>query len=127
MYSGARSGQLWFAVALIVIGALFLLRNYAGLQIDNWWALFFLIPAVGSLWGAYWAWRTTGLGYAVAGPLTMGLVFLTIAGIFLLDLEWGKVWPVFLVLAGLGALLPTLFGARRREWPPRDEDAVSRG
>lgn len=127
MYSGARSGQLWFALALILVGVLFLLRNYAGLQIDNWWALFFLIPAVGSLWGAYWVWRTTGLGYAVAGPLITGLVFLTIAAIFLLQLEWGKIWPIFLVLAGLGALLPTLFGRKRREWPPRDEDAVSRG
>jgi hypothetical protein len=115
MYSGARSVQLWFALTLILVGVLLLLRNYAGWQIDNWWALFFLLPAIGSLWGAYWVWRTTGLGYAVAGPLITGLVFLTIAAIFLLQLEWGKIWPVFLLLGGFGALLPTLLRRRRQE------------
>lgn len=125
MYGGSRSGQLWFALTLIFVGVLFLLRNYAGWQIDNWWALFFLLPAAGSLWGAYWLWRTTGLGYAVAGPLITGLVLLTVAAIFLLDLEWAKIWPVFLVLGGLGALLPSLFREKRKEWPPREDD-VSR-
>lgn len=120
------SGQLAFGLTLIAVGVLLLLGNYAGWQIDNWWALVFLIPAVGSLWGAYWLWRTTGLGYAVAGPLTTGLVFLTIAAIFLLNLEWTKIWPVFLLIAGFGALLPLLLRRKRRAWPPRDEDAVSR-
>ena len=31
MYWGAGAGQLWFAVTLILGGAIFLLRNYAGL------------------------------------------------------------------------------------------------
>lgn len=121
------SGQLALGLTFIAVGVLLLLGNYAGWQIDNWWALVFLIPAIGSLWGAYWLWRTTGLGYAVAGPLTTGLVFLTIAAIFLLQLEWGRIWPVFLVLAGLGALLPVLLRGRRPQRLPRDGGAVSRG
>ncbi len=122
----APSGQLAFGLMFIAVGILFLLRNYAGWRIDNWWALFILVPAVGSLWAAWVLWRTTGLGYAVAGPLTAGLVLLTVTAIFLLEGEWGKIWPVFLLLAGLGALLPALRRGTRREWPPREEDFVTR-
>lgn len=101
-------GRVTFGLALIVVGVLFLLRNYLGVPIDNWWAVFILIPAVGALWSAWIVWRTTGLAYAAAGPFTGGVFFLAVAGIFLFELEWGRVWPVFLVIAGLGALLPSI-------------------
>jgi peptidoglycan/LPS O-acetylase OafA/YrhL len=125
MYSGMRSGQIWFAVALIVIGAIFLLRNYAGLEIGNWWALFFLIPAVGSLASAWSSWRSGMHPAAVTGQLVGGLILLSVAAIFLLELQWSKIWPVFLILFGVGALLPSLLG--RRERRPREGESVSRG
>ena len=49
---------------------------------------------------------------------------LTVAAIFLLDLQWGKIWPVFVILVGIGTLLPSLMG--RRDDVPREEDAASR-
>ena len=124
-YGSARSGQLWFAVALIAIGAIFLLRNYAGLEFGNWWALFILIQASGTLAAAWTAWRSGMHPAAVTGPLIGGLMMLTVAAIFLLELEWGRIWPVFLILVGIGALLPSLLG--RRDRMPREEDFVSRG
>ncbi len=125
MYAGVRSGQIWFAVALIVIGAIFLLRNYAGLEIGNWWALFFLIPAAGSFASAWSSWRSGMHPAAVTGQLVGGLILLTLAAIFLLELQWSKIWPVFLILFGIGALLPSLLG--RREHSARDGESVSRG
>jgi len=125
MYSGARSGQLWFAVTLIVVGAIFLLRNYAGLEIGNWWALFILIPASASFAAAWSAWRSGVRPAAVTGPLIGGVMMLSVAAIFLLDLEWSRIWPVFLILIGIGALLPSVLG--RRDRLPREEDFVSRG
>jgi hypothetical protein len=38
----------WFGVALIALGMLFLVQNYLGYELRNWWALFILIPAIGS-------------------------------------------------------------------------------
>jgi len=35
---------------------------------------------------------------------------LLIVPIFLLNLDWGRVWPVFFVAAGLGVLLSGLAG-----------------
>jgi len=125
MYVGARSGQIWFAVALIAVGTSFLLRNYAGLEIGNWWALFILIPAAGAFAGAWTAWRAGLHPAAVTGPLVGGLVLVTVAAIFLLELQWSRIWPVFLILFGIGALLPSLLG--RRDRLTRDQDVVSRG
>jgi hypothetical protein len=124
MYGSARPGQLWFAVTLILIGSVFLLRNYAGIEIGNWWAVFILIPASATLARAWTAWRSGMQRSAVSGALIGGLMMLSVAAIFLLDLQWEKIWPIFLILIGIGALVPSLLGQRERL--PRDEDVVSR-
>jgi len=45
--------------------------------------------------------------------LLCGVALLTISLIFLLGLEWGVVWPIFLILAGLCALASGTF---QRRW-----------
>lgn len=125
MYGSARPGQLWFAMTLILIGSVFLLQNYAGIEIGNWWALFILLPASASLARAWTAWRSGSHPSAVSGSLIGGLAMFSITAIFLLDLQWGKIWPIFLILAGIGALLSSPLG--RRDRVPREEDVVSRG
>ena len=124
MYEG-RTGQLWFAVVLIGLGVIFLVQNYTGAELGNWWALFILIPASGALAAAWAAWRAGMHPAAVSGPLVGGLAMLTVAAIFLLELQWSRVWPVFLILAGIGALLPSLLD--RRDRSPREEEVSSRG
>jgi hypothetical protein len=125
MYASARPGQLWFAATLILIGSVFLLQNYAGIEIGNWWAVFILIPASATLARAWTAWRSGWHRSAVSGPLIGGLMMLSVAAIFLLDLQWEKIWPIFLILIGIGALVPSLLGQRERL--PREEEVVSRG
>ncbi len=96
-------------IVLIVLGAIFLLQN-AGLVIPgNWWALFILIPAAGSFVRAWNNYQAAGnLSGAVRGPLVGGLMLTAVALIFLFDLDWGQLWPVFLIIAGAGALLSGL-------------------
>ncbi len=108
------SGQALFGLALVALGVLFLAQNYLGVPIDNWWAALILVPALGSFWAAWIAWRLTGNGYAAAGPVTGGLLMLAFALIFLLNLSWSQIWPVFIVILGVGALLPSLLGGRPR-------------
>jgi hypothetical protein len=49
-HSGGWAG----GAILIGLGLLLLLQNLGGLQFENWWALFILIPAIGGL-GAAWS------------------------------------------------------------------------
>jgi hypothetical protein len=110
---GGRSGT-WFGFALIAIGVLFMVQNYLGYELHNWWALFVLIPAVGSFSSAWYSWRRGHSVYAAAGSLTMAILFIVLTVILLLDLPWDRVWPIFLILAGVGMLLPALVGRRAR-------------
>jgi hypothetical protein len=93
-------------VVLIVIGLAFLASNFSGFQLRNWWALFILIPAFASFGKALEAMRREGeMTREVWGALSGGAILLLIAGAFLFNLNWGLIWPIFLIIGGLGMLL----------------------
>jgi len=103
------SGSWIGGAVLIALGIVFLLQN-AGLDIPflrNWWALFILFPAVSSLARAWQAYQSNGQRFTglVSGSLMGGLALTLVAATFLFGLSWSLIWPVFLILAGLGALI----------------------
>lgn len=97
----------WVAgVVLITIGLFFLVSNLTGFTIDNWWALFILIPAISNFSRAWQSYQNDGrFSRAVRGSLTGGLILTLIASAFLFNLDWGLIWPLFLIIGGLAALL----------------------
>lgn len=93
-------------LVLIGIGASFLLNNFTDFQLNNWWALFILIPAFASLGNFIRAYRVHGgLNDEARGSLIGSMILFFVAAIFLFGLSWGLVWPVFLIIGGIGALL----------------------
>ena len=105
----SSSGGSWIVgIVLVILGIVFLARNYLSFNIlDNWWALFILIPAVGSFVNAWNVYQKSGkrITPAVRGPLVGGLILTLVAGAFLFDLNWGLIWPVILIIVGIGALV----------------------
>ena len=106
-----RGGSQWVGGAvLILIGVIFLVRNITGIYWGNWWAVFILIPAVTSLgnaWRAYQRRDRKSLA-AARGSLFGGLAMLTVALVFFFNLDWGRIWPVFIIIGGLAALVSGL-------------------
>ncbi len=95
---------------LIVIGVVLLLSNVTGLQINNWWALFILIPALASLANAWRLYQVQGrASEAVMGPFIGGVILLFVFAMFFFGFDWGRWWPVLLILAGAGALAGVVF------------------
>ncbi len=97
-------------VILITVGVLFLFTNLTGFHLNNWWALFILIPAVknfGSAWSSYQ--RHGRLTHSARGSLTGGLILSLVASAFLFSLDWGLVWPFFLIIGGISALFSGWF------------------
>lgn len=91
---------------LVAIGVIFLLANTTGFQLHNWWALFILIPALANFGNAWRHYQTDGhLSKGATGSLTGGLILTLVASAFLFNLDWGLIWPVFLIIGGIGALL----------------------
>lgn len=105
--------EAWIAGAvLLALGLIFLLRNLGifDVRLNNWWALFILIPAFSSFSTAYRIYRNNGghMSEGVRGPFIGGLILSVVTLVFLLGLSWAIIWPVFLIIIGVGALLTAL-------------------
>ena len=102
-----KNGMPWIGgVVLIIVGVVFLLRQVSGFELNNWWALFILIPAVGSFGSAWRAYQNAGRKFTstVRGSLIGGLMMMLIAAIFLFNLNWALFFPAILILSGIGLL-----------------------
>jgi len=100
------AGPWIFGGILIIIGVLMLLSNFTGLNMGNWWALFILIPVFGSFGSAWRLYQVHGtISPEVRGPLLGGVILLFVFIMFFFGFNWTLFWPVFLILAGIGALV----------------------
>ena len=106
----AREGGVWIGgVILIGLGMIFLLQNTGALYLQNWWALFILLPALGSFGESFTEYRVSGRFNARArGSLVAGLVFTAIASVFLFNLNFSLLLPIILIVAGVGILFNTV-------------------
>ncbi len=97
----------WMPGLIIIgLGIVFLVSNVTGFQLENWWALFILVPGVVSFVNAWNAYRDDGRWSKRArGGLVGGSIISLVAIIFLFNLDWGQIWPVFLILIGANILL----------------------
>lgn len=103
-----RSPNLVMGGLFILFGFVFLAQNLTGFDLWdwNWWALFILLPAAGFLNNAWRIYQAEGkLTVAVRSPLVGGVTLLLVAGFFLFDLSWGLLWPLFLIVIGVGTLI----------------------
>ena len=91
-------------VVLIGLGVVFLIQNYLGREIHNWWALFILIPVFFTLERGY-ASLQAGRSAEAVGQLMSALVLIALIVIFILDLPFGQLWPIFLIIGGLSLLV----------------------
>jgi len=115
-----KRNRVVFGVILILLGGVFLLQQYTNFEFRNWWALFILIPAFGAFTSAVVLWQQSGrFTEGVRGSIGSGLMTLTVAVIFLLNLNWGVWWPLMVIMFGFTLLLsgfPTP-GSREAERP----------
>ena len=105
-----RSDGGWiFGLVLIAMGLAFLLQNQGIFFLRNWWALFILIPAFGSLSEAWRAYQDSGtFNNKVRSSLFFGLIMVLVTAIFLFNLSWSLLGPVIIIMVGLGILLNAL-------------------
>lgn len=100
-----RTSEITGGVVLIGIGSIFLISQFTDFSFDNWWALFILIPVVVGWGSAFKQVQAAGrITNGAARTFTGALFPLFIALIFLLDWDWGQVWPGFIIIAGLNAM-----------------------
>ncbi|MEM7113054.1 MAG: hypothetical protein AAF614_11520 [Chloroflexota bacterium] len=104
----AKSNDSNFGLGLLLIGVgtAFFLTRFVGFAIHNWWALFILIPACSQFCEAWKTYQQNGrLGHSGRSALTGGLFISLVASAFLFSISWNFVWPFFLILGGISAIL----------------------
>ena len=93
---------------IILVGVIYLLnRTDTSGRTGRWWALF---VGFGAIWFFERAWARTRVGIPLAGTvglITSGLTLLTIAVVLFLGIPFGRTWPVFIIIAGVGTILRT--------------------
>jgi len=104
----SRAGTWVVGVILIVLGGMFLMRNIGTFDfpLNNWWALFILIPAVGSFENALRLYRNAGNQFDVRArsALLIGIFLTFITIMFLFDISWTFVGPILIILVGIAIL-----------------------
>lgn len=104
----ARTGGGWIGgILLLFIGLLLLGRNLNLTTFDNWWALFIMLPAIGSFstaWGMYQA-ADGHFTMRARSAMIVGLVLTAVTAMFLFNLNWTILGPSLLILAGIGLLI----------------------
>jgi hypothetical protein len=103
-------------LVLIAIGLLFLSNTFGfslGISFANWWALFILIPGVTNLGRSMSYYQRDGrFSGRTRHAFVWGLILTVVASTFLFNWSWNLVWPVFLIIFGLGAVLTGVLGER---------------
>jgi hypothetical protein len=104
------SGWIGGAI-LIVLGIFLLLQNLTGCSLNNWWALFILLPAVGAFGRAWQGYQNAGgrLSGEAGRSLFGGIILLLITAIFLFGWSWTIFGPALLILLGASLLLTSAF------------------
>lgn len=104
---GRRSFWWLGGAILIVIGLALFLQNMGIPFLQNWWALFILIPAFWSFVAAWDAYQEgQGMTRRLVGSLVSGTILTLVALGFLFNLDFGMYWPIVLIVAGVGLLIP---------------------
>ena len=108
MRRGSHVGGSWIIGAILVaLGIIFLFQNMGTFTLNNWWALFILIPALGAFEEAWRGYKNAGgrLTKRARGSMLVGLVLTLVVFGLLFELDWKYLGPVLIILAGIGILV----------------------
>jgi FtsH-binding integral membrane protein len=110
----ARTGGKWTLTlgALVILGGLIYLLYELGWftgkkDVSHWWGFLILIPAVLSFVIAWWmsVKKAKKFGWGVLRWVVIGLAFIALALVFAFKANLNEVWPVLVIIVGVGVAL----------------------
>jgi peptidoglycan/LPS O-acetylase OafA/YrhL len=102
-------GTFVLGAILVLLGASFLLQNMGmfTFPLENWGALFILIPAFGAFDRAWRLYRNGDDQFVsqARGALLVGIVLTVVTTMILFELNWTFYGPLLIILTGVGILV----------------------
>jgi O-antigen/teichoic acid export membrane protein len=110
--------SLGIGLMVVAVGVVFLLDNFGWrlpfYRPHNWWALFILVGAIPLLAQAADRYRSNAkVDRTLLCLLLSAAAPIMVATMFLLDLDWGLWWPLFVIYGGLWVMV----GGRKKDRP----------
>ena len=106
-YDDDRHGRTVGGLVLIGLGVFFLLNSLGIIDNSfNWWAIFILMPGIGLIASIFTFYMRNGyVPSEMRGKGLGGVMILLVGLIFLFDMDWGQVWPLFLIVPGIALVV----------------------
>ena len=112
----SQSGAWIGGAVLIVVGIVFLLQNLGSNSffLNNWWALFILIPAIGAFERGFRMYREAGNAFTrgARSAFFSGLILLLVTSVFLFNLDLSLLGPAIIILIGLSMLANSVLAGK---------------
>ncbi len=103
-----ESNWLWGGI-LILIGVALLISNFTQFRLDNWWALIIVALGGRNVWRAWQHYRADAAWSGRARSMLTWGGMITLAGVILFfDWDFGTLWPLFIIIIGLGSLVAAM-------------------
>jgi hypothetical protein len=102
------SGIDWSFIVLILLGLTFVLQSMRGPNpFVNWWSTFILLPALALVAAAWVAYEQSGSRFTLLARvlLSVGVIVMTVALMFLFDVSWALGWPFMLIVPSLAVVV----------------------
>lgn len=92
----------WGGLLLVLLGGAFFVSSVLGFRLENWWALFILMPALAMFGFGLGIPRQDNGRFSFSSRLffACGLMVFVVAGMFLVNLEWSVWWPLMIMTPG---------------------------
>jgi hypothetical protein len=103
----SKKNSNWSGSFLVGLGVILFVLNGLRISMENWWALFILLPAFALFYGGHVI-RRKGNGrlpFLARFNFALGLIIAVVAVMFLINLDWSLWWPLMLVTPGLSMLI----------------------
>ncbi len=104
---GRRGGEWILGILMILLAGIFLLQNMQIYIVNNWWALFILIPALGSFAAAWRIYQVNNARFTARArsALIVGVVLVLVTAMFLFNLNWTILGPALLAFGGVSLIV----------------------
>ncbi|MBT3251895.1 MAG: hypothetical protein HN729_12775 [Candidatus Marinimicrobia bacterium] len=97
-----KENRYWTGALLVLLGIYLLLEKSGYIpELENWWALFIVLPGLATIGSAYKSLMDEGIiTRRIIDRIASGVTIMFVGCVMLFGWQWSRIWPVFLIIIG---------------------------
>lgn len=105
-----KETRYWTGALLVLLGIYLLLEKSGYIpELENWWALFIILPGLATIGSALKSLTDGGIiTRRIIDRIASGVTIMFVGCVMLFGWRWSQIWPVFLIIIGTEYFLKDL-------------------